>query len=80
MSDHRETIPAPAFLAKQADDCLNALIERWWVDHFPGSAVARDTAAWNAAHAAKEALKRLLIPAQSLTQATVEENDLQGSI
>ena len=35
-------------------------IERWWADHFPGSAVARDTQAWNIAHAAKETLKRLL--------------------
>ena len=35
-------------------------IERWWADHFPGSVVARDTQAWNIAHAAKETLKRLL--------------------
>ena len=39
---------------------IEELIERWWQDHFPGSAVARDTQAWNTAHAAKEALKRLL--------------------
>jgi hypothetical protein len=39
---------------------MEQLIERWWVDHFPGSAVARDTQAWNIAHAAKERLKRLL--------------------
>jgi hypothetical protein len=39
---------------------IGELIERWWRDHFPGSAVARDTQAWNTAHAAKEALKRLL--------------------
>jgi hypothetical protein len=39
---------------------IDGLIERWWQDHFPGSAVARDTQAWNTAHAAKEALKRLL--------------------
>ena len=39
---------------------IDQLIERWWQDHFPGSAVARDTLAWNTAHAAKEALKRLL--------------------
>jgi hypothetical protein len=39
---------------------IDELIERWWQDHFPGSAVARDTQAWNTAHAAKEALKRLL--------------------
>ncbi|MGH7116305.1 MAG: hypothetical protein ACREE9_17650 [Stellaceae bacterium] len=39
---------------------VHQLIERWWEDHFPGSAVARDTAGWNIAHAAKEALKGLL--------------------
>ena len=39
---------------------IEQLIERWWQDHFPGSAVARDSQAWNTAHAAKEALKRLL--------------------
>lgn len=41
-------------------DSIERLIERWWNDHFPGSAVARDTQAWNIAHAAKERLKRLL--------------------
>lgn len=40
--------------------CIDQLIERWWTDHFPGSAIARDTQAWNVAHAAKESLKRLL--------------------
>lgn len=63
------------------------LIERWWEDHFPGSAVARDTAAWNVAHAAKEMLKRLLekepqpgpeLPAEVGTRHGGE--DLQGSI
>ena len=39
---------------------VEQMIERWWQDHFPGSAVARDTQAWNVAHAAKEALKQLL--------------------
>ena len=39
---------------------IDQLIEHWWQDHFPGSAVARDTQAWNVAHAAKEMLKRLL--------------------
>ena len=39
---------------------IDHLIERWWQDHFPGSAIARDTQAWNAAYAAKETLKRLL--------------------
>jgi hypothetical protein len=36
------------------------VVERWWADHFPGSAVARVTAAWNHAFAAKEELKRRL--------------------
>jgi hypothetical protein len=39
---------------------IDELIERWWGDYFPGSAVARDTQAWNIAYAAKERLKRLL--------------------
>jgi hypothetical protein len=39
---------------------IDQLIERWWQDHFPGSAIARDTQAWNVAHGAKEMLKRLL--------------------
>ena len=43
---------------------IDQLIERWWQDHFPGSAIARDTQAWNVAHAAKETLKRLLVQAQ----------------
>jgi hypothetical protein len=43
---------------------IDQLIERWWQDHFPGSVIARDTQAWNVAHAAKETLKRLLVQAQ----------------
>lgn len=36
------------------------IVEQWWADHFPGSAVARSTEAWNTAHAAKEKLKAIL--------------------
>src|SRR6185437_481199 len=36
----------------------DAVVERWWQDHFPGSAVARVTQSWNHAFAAKEELKR----------------------
>ena len=36
-----------------APPSIELLIERWWADHFPGSAVARDTQAWNIAHAAQ---------------------------
>jgi hypothetical protein len=64
---------------KPVDNRLDAVIERWWADHFQGSAVARDTAAWNAAHAAKEALKRLLAPAPSPPPA-VADKELKGSI
>ena len=45
---------------RRAAISIDQLIERWWQDHFPGSAIARDTQAWNVAHAAKEILKRLL--------------------
>jgi hypothetical protein len=44
----------------EAPITIDQVIEAWWNDHFPGSAVARDTFAWNIAHAAKERLKRLL--------------------
>jgi hypothetical protein len=80
MSDDREATPASVRPAERADEQLDVLIERWWADHFPGSAVARDTAAWNAAHAAKESLKRLLARARRLPQATVRDHDLQGSV
>ena len=39
---------------------FEALIERWWAEHFPGSPVSQVTQAWNHAFAAKEDLKRLL--------------------
>ena len=58
---------------------VDQLIEHWWEDHFPGSAVARDTIAWNVAHAAKETLKRLLTRSQELPQAKAGD-DMQGSV
>ena len=68
-------VAAPdAPLPAAAGSSLDALIDRWWADHFPGSAVARVTSAWNAAYAAKEALKRLL--ACATAQASSRE---QGS-
>jgi hypothetical protein len=39
---------------------MDLLIERWFAEHFHGSAVARDTQSWNVVHGAKEALKTLL--------------------
>ena len=47
-------------MVEQLPAGIAALVERWWEDHFPGSAVARDTAAWNVAQRAKEALKQRL--------------------
>jgi hypothetical protein len=73
MHDIDGTIETPASPVEQ-------LIERWWEDHFPGSAIARDTAAWNVAHAAKETLKRLLIQPENPPKAKVGGQDLQGSI
>jgi hypothetical protein len=60
----RESLSHPDDLGSAAPSgeasSIDLLIERWWQDYFPGSAVARDTHAWNVAHAAKETLKRLL--------------------
>ena len=39
---------------------LDAIVEGWWNEHFPGSPVARVTEIWNHAFAAKEELKRRL--------------------
>ena len=38
-----------------APPSIEQLIERWWADHFPGSAVARDTQAWNRPRRQREA-------------------------
>lgn len=80
MSDNSRTAPMPGSLAGPLQDQLDALIERWWADHFPGSAVARDTAAWNVAHAAKERLKRRLRRAQALLQPARDDKISQRSI
>jgi hypothetical protein len=55
-----ECVPLAEVRGERTDEQTDALVERWFADHFFGSAVARDTQAWNAAHAAKEALKLLL--------------------
>jgi hypothetical protein len=61
MSDELDLGPVePPILAASPSFGIEGIIERWWQDYFPGSAVARDTQAWNVAHVAKEALKRLL--------------------
>lgn len=49
--------PAPAAPVAAPTD---ALVDQWWNDHFPGSAIAQVTAAWNVAFAAKEDLKQRL--------------------
>jgi len=51
---------APALAPDTPPSPADALVERWWADHFPGSPVAAVTAAWNHAFAAKEELKRRL--------------------
>ena len=50
-----------------ASGSIDALIERWWAEHFPGSPVSQVTQAWNHAFAAKEDLKRLLADFSSET-------------
>jgi hypothetical protein len=54
MNENATNVPPPALHA------IEALVERWWADHFPGSPVAQVTRAWNHAFAAKEELKRRL--------------------
>jgi len=56
----RPTVSTPQQEQPIEGDDLSALIERWSNDHFPGSAVARDTQAWSVVHKAKEDLKPLL--------------------
>ena len=51
---------APALAPEPPPAGHDALVERWWNDHFLGSPVAASTAAWNHAFAAKEELKRRL--------------------
>ena len=62
----------PALAPNAPPDNHDALVERWWNDHFPGSPVAQSTAAWNHAFAAKEELKRRL--ASSNWASLKEEN------
>ncbi|HZT87380.1 MAG TPA: hypothetical protein VFA12_05375 [Stellaceae bacterium] len=52
--------PSAAAAALSPQPSGDALVEQWWNDHFPGSAVAQVTAAWNVAFAAKEDLKQRL--------------------
>ncbi len=60
MEEHEIDLPSPSTQPGGLPPSLETLIERWWEDHFPGSLVARDTEAWNVAHAAKETLKGIL--------------------
>jgi|GEM_PF-1289470 hypothetical protein len=71
--------PAVRAPTQTNDEAVAALIERWWADHFPGSAVARDTASWNVAHAAKEALKTLLTRPRT-ANSSVTSDDQERSI
>jgi hypothetical protein len=44
---------------------LEMLVEDWWREHFPGSAVGRFTDGWNVALKAKDELKKRLVAALS---------------
>jgi hypothetical protein len=61
MSDEHD----PASVPEQAPEAsephpMDALVERWWEDHFPNTHLSRDTQSWAIAYKAKETLKRLL--------------------
>ena len=53
-----DTLPLPE--DGPAPHPLDQIVESWWNEHFPGSAVARVTEIWNHAFAAKEELKQRL--------------------
>ena len=59
MADDDPASPTGSNGLQEMPTSVSVLIERWWQDHFPGSAVARHAEAWNVAHAAKEALRNL---------------------
>ena len=61
----RKAALAPTPVPEPSPTPHDALVERWWNDHFPGSPVAALTAAWNHAFAAKEDLKRRLATSQT---------------
>ncbi len=46
--------------AQSAIASADDIVEKWWIDNFPGSEVARNVLVWNHAFAAKEQLKALL--------------------
>ncbi len=46
--------------ALSAANSTDDIVEKWWVDNFPGSEVARNVLIWNYAYTAKEQLKALL--------------------
>ena len=59
--DHQgEELPQGQETMQQPADPAGDLVEGWWREHFPGSAVERADAAWRVAFEAKERLKHLL--------------------
>ncbi len=54
-----EDIRSPG-LPPDEPDKTDAMIDRWFADHFHGSAVSRNTEIYSCVFAAKETLKRLL--------------------
>jgi hypothetical protein len=57
MEDLMDSAAAPR---DPVHDPVEALVERWWNDHFPGSVLAHHTEAWNHVFAAKQKLIALL--------------------
>jgi hypothetical protein len=54
--------PEPAAeVARPEPHSLAQLVDAWFLDHFPGSAVATNTHAWNVVHGAVDDLKRRLL-------------------
>jgi hypothetical protein len=55
--DDTEAVAAEAAVAP---DPVEALVERWWADHFPGSVLGQHTEIWNYVFGAVGELKRRL--------------------
>jgi hypothetical protein len=64
MSEEHDPAPAPETVPEPSKPPephpSDALIERWWEEHFPNTHLSRDTQSWAIARAAKEKLKLLL--------------------
>jgi hypothetical protein len=57
---HIVDLPSPNNAQLIPREKVHDLLDSWWAAHFPGSPVARNTAAWNHANAAFGNLKALI--------------------